>query len=174
MSKPTVTQLLDVLNKPALMKWANRIGLNGVSLDAHRQKSFAKGRAYHSQVEDYILKNKEIDDPTLRLNFHAFFDDTEILDCEKTIDSELYKGRYDIRFRKGGEVWLCDFKTNAKGVYFENRLQLAAYDACEDCDRLAIISLPSFEVFTVKIDRSNYRKMLQLLSEVWALKRLIG
>jgi hypothetical protein len=51
MNKPTVSQLLQLLDKPALLGWANKIGLEGISLDEYRKKSTKGGTDLHKEIE---------------------------------------------------------------------------------------------------------------------------
>jgi hypothetical protein len=88
MNQPSVTQLLSLLDKPALLKWANKIGLEGISLEEHNRKSKAVGNSMHKQVEDKIRLGKEIEDETLRKNFDYFFSGSEIIESEKVIENE--------------------------------------------------------------------------------------
>jgi len=169
-----VTKLLSILDKPALLKWANRIGLEGTTLDEAYKKSKSKGNSYHNQVERMIKLNKEIEDPELRLNYHLFFDGSEITDCEKNITGEYWRGRYDVKFKRNGLTYLCDFKSNAKRVYLENKLQLVAYSEIESVDEIGIISLPDFKYYPVKIkDRKPYTGILRALSHIYQCKELI-
>lgn len=171
---PTVTKLLKLLDKPALLGWANRIGLDGVSLEEHRFKSQSRGNNWHDEIEKAIRLGKEIDDPEMRKKFHWFFKDVEFLDCEKDVMCDKWKGRLDVRFRKGDTTYLCDFKSNVKGVYLENKLQLVAYSEIEPSDRLGIISIPDFKFHRVDIpDRKPYVNILNALSDIYKNKQLI-
>ena len=172
---PTVTKLLSLLDKPALLKWANKIGLNGVKLEDYYKKSKAKGNSYHNQVEDMIKLNKEIEDPTLRKNYHLFFEGSEILDSEKNITGKYWRGRYDVKFKRNGVTYLCDFKSNAKMVYLENKLQLIAYSEIENVDQIGIISLPDFKYYPVTInDKTPYVGILRALSHIYKCKSVIN
>jgi len=174
MITPTVTKLLNLLDKPPLMKWANKIGLQGITLDEQYKKSKAKGNSYHNQVEAMIKLNEGIEDPFMRENFHLFFNDSEILESEKDVSCEYWKGRYDVKFKRNGLTYLCDFKTNAKRVYLENKLQLVAYSEIDKVDEIGIISLPDFKYFPVKIkDRKPYTGILRALSHIFQCKQLI-
>lgn len=171
---PTVTQLLQLLDKPALLKWANRIGLDGIPLDEYQSKSKAKGNSYHEQVEQMIKLNKEIEDPILRGNYHKFFDDAEIIESEKNITGEHWRGRFDVKFKRNGMTYLCDFKSNANRVYLENKLQLIAYSEIEKVDAIGIISLPDFKYLPVMIkDRKPYTGILRALSHIYQCKEQI-
>ena len=57
MKKPHVTQLLDLLNKPALLNWANKIGLQGINIDEFRKNALRKGSARHREIENFLIDN---------------------------------------------------------------------------------------------------------------------
>jgi len=171
---PSITKLLQLLDKPALLKWANKIGLEGTRLDEYQSKSKAKGNSYHNQVEAMIKHNKEIEDPFLRENYHKFFDGSEILESEKTVKGDYWQGRFDIKFKRNGMTYLCDFKSNAKRVYLENKLQLVAYSELEKVDAIGIISLPDFNYYPVEIkNRKPYVGILRALSHIYQCKQEI-
>jgi histidinol phosphatase-like PHP family hydrolase len=171
---PSVTQILNLLDKPALLKWANKIGLEGVSLDEHRSRSKSVGRSFHEQVENRIKHGTEIDDPVLKANFDKFFSGSEITECEKIVSCEHWQGRLDVKFSRNGVTYLCDFKSNASGVYLENKLQLVAYSEIEKVDEIGIISLPDFRYFQVRIkDRKPYVGILRALSHIHKCKNQI-
>jgi len=50
--KPSVSKLVKILDKPALVGWANKIGLEGVNLKAYRTKAMADGSNIHAQIHD--------------------------------------------------------------------------------------------------------------------------
>jgi hypothetical protein len=168
---PSITKLLQLLDKPALLNWANKIGLEGIRLDEYQSKSKAKGNSYHNQVEAMIKHNKEIEDPFLREQYHLFFDGSEILESEKIVKGEHWQGRFDIKFKRNEVTYLCDFKSNAKRVYLENKLQLVAYSELEKVDAIGIISLPDFKYHPVIIkDRKPYLGILRALSHIYKCK----
>ena len=168
---PTVTKLLKLLDKPALLNWANKIGLQGIKLDDYYTQSKSKGNSYHNQVEDMIKHNKEIEDPVLRKNYHKFFDGCEILECEKNITCKHWRGRYDVKFKKDCITYLCDFKSNSGAGYLENKLQLVAYSEIENVDKIGIITLPFFLYKDVDIkDRKPYVGILKALSHIYKCK----
>jgi hypothetical protein len=71
-------------------------------------------------------------------------------------------------------VYLCDFKSNASGVYLENKLQLVAYSEIDKVDEIGIISLPDFAFHQVRIkDRKPYVGILKALSHIYKCKQLI-
>jgi hypothetical protein len=167
--KPTVTQLIDLLNKPNLIKWANKIGLDGISLDAYRAEKMKSGTSMHRQIEDKVRFGKEIEDLTLR---HAYIDFTKnftVLECEKSIETDYFKGRLDLIVRRNGKEYVCDLKSSS-GLYFENKLQLAAYKMAHPKNEIAIIHLPNLTFEPVNIDFAKYCDFLILLSKLYMLK----
>lgn len=172
MTKPSVTQLISLLDKPALMKWANRIGLEGIALDEYRKKSLSAGSSMHNQIEAHIKTKTPFQDKNLGLGFLSFFADKGIIECEKKIECEWFQGRLDLIMEYGGKKYLCDFKSKQSHVYFENKLQLTAYRMCEPADYVAIISIPEFRVLTVDIpDYTPYEEILKSLSNIYKLKQ---
>jgi hypothetical protein len=170
--KPTVTELISLLDKPALLKWANKIGLQGINIDDYRKQSFSKGNLYHNQIENYIKNNIPFTDNLFFNRFKFFIDDKEILSCEENIENEYYKGRYDIKIKYNDCIYICDFKTNQKNLYFENMLQLSAYKFANDCQKLAIISVPDFSIFEINIDKYEICKDILInLSNIYNLKK---
>lgn len=175
MNKPTVSQLLDLINKPALIKWSNRIGLEGTSLEEYREKAFASGSNKHKQIEDYLRIGKEIKNELLKEMFLKFISDKKVIDCEVTVENEYYLGRYDIKFEYKGKTYIGDFKSSNK-VYQNNRLQLIAYKlASENVEKVCIISLTDFNMTTVRIkNEREYKETLRILSELYQLKHILG
>lgn len=173
MKKPTVTELLDILNKPALMKWANKIGLQGVSLDEHRKQSRLRGTGYHKQVELCLKEGICFEEPHVQQAFDRFIIDKHVLDIEKTIEHEYFCGRCDIRLNVGGIEYLADFKSSAN-VYLETKLQLIAYGMVTRDDHFAIIHLPTFEFIPIKIpDTFPYEQIIKALVTIHQAKNAI-
>lgn len=170
--KPSVTQLIGLLDKPALMKWANRIGLEGTTLDEYRQKSMAKGTSMHNQIEQHIKNKTPFEDKNLGLGFLNFFTDKKIIECEKKVECDYFNGRLDLIMEFDSRKYLCDFKSKQGHIYFENKLQLSAYRMCEPCDDVCIISIPDFRVLTIDIvDYTPYEEILKSLSNIYKLKQ---
>jgi hypothetical protein len=173
--KPSVTELLEILNKPALLKWANKLGLEGTSLDAYRTKRLTYGSDIHSQIEFYLREQKPFTDIDINKKAGQFFCTMEFIDCEKFIDHDLFTGRYDAKFKINGEVWIFDFKSKFKKYYIENCLQLAAYKIAEKCDHVAIVSVPDFKLIQFpRIEFNLLEQMIENLSKIYSLKQAIN
>jgi CRISPR/Cas system-associated exonuclease Cas4 (RecB family) len=168
-AKPSVTDLCDMLAKPALINWANKQGLAGIDITATRRAAKSAGTSMHAQIEDGAF-----DDPAHAANYIRFAQDKEILCSEKKIETEWFTGRYDVLLSYSGRRWLCDYKkSNRHRIWFEHKLQLVAYSMAEPADGFAIIATPSFTFLPVEIDRemrSKIGKILIHLSCIWKLR----
>jgi hypothetical protein len=169
--KPSVTDLLKLLDKPALLSWANKKGLEGIDISKERSKWLNAGTSIHSQIENYIKNGDPFISEIDQSYFDCFIFDKEILGLECKIETEWFTGRYDIKVKWMDKVYIMDFKNKSKKIYFENKLQLIAYAMAEPCDCFAIVSVPSFTVmnFNVK-DRKPYEEILKNLSNIYKLK----
>ena len=168
---PFVTTLIGMLDKPALLKWANKIGLEGKSLDDARTEFKTKGSNWHMQIEDYLKHDKPFVDVSFGERFAEWLSDKEVLDVEKSVATEYFCGRLDIRYRQNGLIFLADFKSNQKTVYYENKLQLAAYRMAEPCNRVVLVSVPDMRTLPVYIpDFEPYEQILIHLSKIYHLQ----
>lgn len=170
--KPSVTKLIDLLEKPALIKWANKIGLQGIKLDDYRSESRGKGTDYHLAVESFLKYGLVPEDEMLANNMQNFFKDKEVIAVEQDIENEYFVGRLDIKFKYKDFVFVGDFKSNTKGIYLENKIQLAAYAMIEKC-HICIIHLPDFLFHPVSIDHNIYEEFIITLSKLYNLKQQI-
>jgi hypothetical protein len=167
--KPSVSQLLELLAKPALIDWANKQGLLGVNLKEKRKKSLAKGTSLHSQIEHGVF-DREIDSQSYTL----FMQDKQIIATEKEIETDWFIGRYDVKLSHEGKEYIVDYKSGFKGkIYLEHKLQLVAYTMAEPAS-IAIVPIPQFHLFPIDIpNRTPYEQMLIKLSELWHIKKEI-
>lgn len=172
MRKPYVTQLIGQLDKPALLKWANGIGLKGITLEASREESLGKGKAMHEQIERRLKTGVAMDDPQVGTSLEAFLLGRKILAVEKVIETDLFIGRLDLQIEEKGRPVICDFKAGSR-IYFEQVLQLVAYRMAEgDCD-LAIIETPTFKLKRVEVkDFTPFEEMLKSLSSIYHNRQL--
>lgn len=177
MKKPSVTELVKLLDKPALLKWANKQGLAGVDISKKRQEWLDAGKSMHSQIEGYLKDGERFISETDQEKFEVFLSGKKIITFESNIETEWFTGRYDLEVDWGGRVYLMDFKKDNKGirqVYFEDKLQLVAYSMARPCDCFAVVSTPSFKVHQVEIeDKEPYIEILKALSIIHTQKQLI-
>lgn len=148
----SVTTALSVINKEALMWWANKQVYWAMVLDPSlnekealaapyrkSKKAMFRGTDVHAAVEHY--KNTKmylqgLEEP-IKTYIKAFYNwvidnDVEILVNEKSIISKKYgyAGTFDllVRFRKSGRILIVDIKTG-KDIYRDVFIQLSAYRA---------------------------------------------
>ena len=174
MKKPSVTQLLDLLAKPALIGWANKQGLAGIDIEVTRKKALYEGSSIHSQIESYCKGEGDFIDENDRIKFCRFIQDKKIISIEKEIETEWFIGRYDAMIEKDGKPFIIDYKSGFSGkIYLENKLQLIAYTMAEPAD-MAIIGLPQYYFSQVIInDRTPYENLLKSLSNIYYAKKEI-
>jgi hypothetical protein len=174
MKKPSVSNLISLLDKPALLHWANNLGLKGKKLSDERKKWLSRGTSIHSQINNFITNGVRLDSEEDQNSLNRFLKDKEVIDSEVSIETEYFVGRYDIRFRYNDRVAIGDFK-NGGGTYFETKLQLVAYSMAVNCDDLFVINTPKFLIEETHIkNRGPFVEILKSLSKIYYLKQEIA
>ncbi len=137
---PSVTTVLGVLNKPALLDWAWRMGMEGKDYRAVRDQAADIGTLAHYLILCHLKGDKpdtseysaqDIDKAeTCLLKYWDWEKENKIepVLVETPLISEQYSfgGTIDCLARLNGELILVDHKTG-KGIYGEMFYQLAAY-----------------------------------------------
>jgi hypothetical protein len=174
--KPSVIELTSILDKPALMIWANNLGLKGIRLDQYRKGVMKEGTSLHKQVEGFMMHNIPFLNHEMEEKCVNFFAGKRVVEMEKNIETDYFVGRYDIKFQDGEDVnYICDFKMNHTKVYLENILQLIGYRMGDECDKIGVISLPDFTYFPIEIpDFTPYEQIMINLSNIYNLKNQIN
>lgn len=140
---PSVTTILrEAWAKPGLIKWAARLGQEG--MDRARDGSTDRGRVVHSLIENYLQTGELLDPsdypdeyrPYLRSAARFIFEldpepeSVELLICHPEFD---YAGRMDLRARVRGRSQVLDFKTSPNGaIYPEAHVQTFAYQLADE------------------------------------------
>jgi len=168
--KPSVTKLIDQLDKPALTKWANKLGLQGIKLDDYKSEKKQDGTDRHLEIQTFLKYGILPDDEAFAGSLTRFFKDKEVLGCEVVIENDYFIGRYDVKFKYKDFVFVGDFKSNQKGVYLENKLQLGAYTMVEQC-HACIIHLPDFIFHPVTYNQDAVNRFIICLSEIYNLRQ---
>ncbi len=142
---PGVTTITGVMDKPALVKWANDLGLNGINVKDYVDDLKDAGTCAHRMVE---LDCQGIKDPTRHPDMRAFTGDQINLamtsyvkylewkdevgfipsdsELQLTHDNLMYGGTIDIlgKLTKcNDQKMLVDIKTS-KGVFGEHKTQV--------------------------------------------------
>lgn len=172
--KPSISELIKLLDKPALLKWANKQGLAGIDISVKRKEWLNDGTGIHNQIEDYLRDGKPFANPDTQENFVKFMADKKVLSFEKKLETDYFTGRMDMKMEWNGRSYVIDFKKSAKGIYFENKLQLVAYSMAEPCDSFAIVCYPEFRMMNFSpLDRQPYIDIIKALSQVYKAKKII-
>ena len=137
---PGVTTFLGVINKPALVSWANKLGLQGIDSTKYVDNLADVGTLAHLMILAY-LKGDELDTSDYsksqidlaKNSFASYLNwekdhKIEPILIETPLVSEEYRfgGTPDLLAMVDGASTLIDFKTS-KAIYPEALIQVAAY-----------------------------------------------
>ena len=139
-SVPGVTTVLGILNKPALVPWANKLGLQGIDSAKYVDDKAAIGTLAHQMIADYLkgqptntseYSQVQIDQAENAVLSYFEWEKAHPLQpilVEQPMVSELYRfgGTIDCLCRMNGDLYLVDFKTSS-GIWPEMLTQAAAY-----------------------------------------------
>ena len=156
---PGVTTILGVLNKPALVKWANNLGLKGIDSSKYSDKAALIGSLAHLMILEHLSGNKQdISDfsnddidkaENSLLSFYEWEKNNKLLPLlvEKPLVSEKYQygGTIDCYGILNDKKTLLDFKTSS-GIYPEMFYQVAG-------GYLQLLKENGFEVHQIRILR---------------------
>lgn len=139
---PGVTTVLGVLNKPALVKWANNLGLQGIDSSRYVDEKAAIGTLAHQMIADYLRGEETDTSEYSKIQIDqaenavlAFFEweknrSIKPILVEEPMVSERFRfgGTIDCLAKLNGNLCLVDFKTSS-GIFPEMMIQVAAYRA---------------------------------------------
>ena len=166
-----VTKLIGLLDKPALVYWANRIGLNGQTLSDHRNKSSKKGTKKHNLVERYIKEGLEFEGFE---KFNRCIEGHEVLGCEVEVKNKNLIGRIDLITKKNGVKYVLDMKSSEK-IYLSTKIQLSTYKHMLGADKVGVIDLNTFKLTILEdINTSKYYEIIKRLYQVYILIKELG
>jgi hypothetical protein len=137
---PGVTTILGVLNKPALISWANRMGLQGIDTTKYVDEAAAVGTLAHAIVVETLggapVRRSDFSaDQIVRAAYgaHVFSQwakahtlEPLLLETPLVSDEYRYGGTIDILGDLDGKLTLIDLKTSS-GIYEEHVFQVGAY-----------------------------------------------
>ena len=137
---PGVTTVLGILNKPALVTWANRLGLKGIDSTKYKDEMAGIGTLAHLFIMNH-LRGEETDtgdfsQNDIKLAENCFLSYLEwekshpikpvLIETPLVSDKYGYGGTPDCVCYLDDELILLDYKTG-KAIYPEMTYQLAAY-----------------------------------------------
>jgi len=137
---PGTTTITGLLNKPALVRWANNLGLNGIDSSKYVDDLAGVGTLAHDMVQTYFTDEptdtSEYSDKDIKRaenslkSFHAWVTDQNIHpilnETELVSETLKYGGKLDMYCNLNDKKTLIDFKTS-KAIYDEHFYQLGAY-----------------------------------------------
>ncbi len=136
---PSVTTILKVLNKPALVKWANIMGFKRRSTDEILENAGSIGTEMHECIERYFKKEKyqlpeekyHLRDTLLKrldgfLSWVKTIETITPLMLEAKLEGDTFGGTMDFYGMVDGLETILDFKTSSR-VHGSMFLQLGGY-----------------------------------------------
>lgn len=195
---PSVTNILQTLNKPALVSWgareAAKIALDDPTLNASevvskvyqiRNSAANKGKRIHSlfqailqQGDDFDMSKVTKEDIPYAQGILDFRNEYEVkhIANEKMVKSfkHGYAGTADEIIKTKNYTWLLDLKTG--GVYSEAHLQLECYKvALEEegikIDKTMVLRVPGNGTFSLIETKGDLEVFLNL-KKVWEWTQL--
>lgn len=139
-SIPGVTTVTGLLSKPGLVRWANKLGLQGIDAAAYTERTARVGSLAHAMIQAE-LQGTAFDCPgsdpaeleqagRILEEFRAWRAERSLrpVHCERSFVSQRlrYGGTVDCYCILDGKPVLLDFKTG-RSIYGEYFVQLAAY-----------------------------------------------
>lgn len=137
---PGVTTIVGMLNKPQLVSWANRLGLQGIDSATYTAAAAGAGTCAHEMIQA-IVGGPEVDltkysgeeiaqaqNAVEKFKTWLGSHEMETQAIEMQLVSEKYRvgGTIDWLGRLDGKMTLADIKTSGK-IYEEHIIQVAAY-----------------------------------------------
>lgn len=157
-----VTKLIDILNKPFLVYWANNLGLKGKNLRTYYKETQSEGNANHNNVEQYLKYGIKFNGwEKLENSLHGY----EVIGTEIDVSNGCINGRIDLVLRKNERLYIVDFKRN-KEVYLSTKLQLSTYKYLYDAHEVAYINSEDLELKILKIDTDKYFNIIKKLYQI--------
>lgn len=161
---PGVTTPLNLLAKPALVPWANRLGLAGIDVNKYVDDKADIGTLAHLLITNHLMGlETDLGDFTPNqvdaaqnsvlsfLEWEKHNPIKETVFVENPLVSEIYRfgGTIDIYCRIGDYLELIDLKTG-KGIWPEHEYQISAYFHLMEenrhwVDRVRILNIPRTE-----------------------------
>ena len=193
---PGATTITGLLNKPFLVAWANRLGLEGIDSTKYRDAAADIGTLAHAMVQAHI-QNEPMDYDEYSstqidlasnavLSYFEWEKQHEMIPIltEVPLVSNKYRfgGTVDCYCRLDGIPTLLDFKTG-KAIYDEYFIQLAAYRALlmehghtVDGCRILRIGRDETEGFEERVmpTTDSYFEIFKRLLDVYYLKKEVG
>lgn len=173
---PSVTQVISILNKKGLVKWANILGFKKISAEKLVNEKAMIGSLLHDRISKFFKKeeyqphlseeiNAQVDVLYSRfLQWYEIATPLVILSEENYIN-EFYGGTIDLLCKIQDKTYLIDFKTSKK-IHSSQFVQLGGYltlieeldpDLYNNIDRCQIISFTSERILYESRERKQMK-----------------
>lgn len=190
---PGATTITGLLNKPQLVRWANKLGLEGIDSSKYTDEAAAVGTLAHALIQAHLQGDKVDTDlfspvqvdlaENAVLSFYEWASRHKIepIICEVPMVSEKLRfgGTVDCYCILDGKPTLLDFKTG-KAIYDEYFVQTSAYKELllehgNPVEEIKILRVgrdetEGFEERSIT-DSSKYFKIFQSLLDIYYVKR---
>lgn len=158
----SVTKLIDILNKPFLLQWANNLGLKGTNLKDYKKQVQNEGNDNHLKIEQY-LKNGILFEGWEKLA--KSLEGYELLGTEIDVSNGCINGRLDLALKKDGLIYILDLKRN-KSVYLSTKLQLSAYKHLYGANKVGFMNTEELQIEILNIDTEKYFNIIKKLYQI--------
>ncbi len=160
-----VTRLIDLLDKPGLKYWANKIGLKGINLRDYEPEVQSQGNIGHNEIENFI-KNGVLFEGYEK--FEKAISGFKVIGCEVDCNNGFICGRIDLILEREGKKIVVDIKRN-KNIYLSTRLQLSTYKHLISADEIMYMNLDEMKLVSINIDTRKYYQIVQRLYQIHQL-----
>lgn len=198
MEVPGVTTILAVAAKPQLIPWANKLGLNGTSVQDYNKSVAGIGTLVHAFIEGYHT-GQDVDTAGFTEEqkifasqcFRKYMDwygthTIKSIASERSLACLDYGGTMDAILEIDGVKTVVDYKTS-KDVYPEYFAQLSAYyhllpeDEAGEIRQVAVLQLPkesaNFQYVVLEVDSDRFRAATRFFDaclELYKAQRALG
>ena len=171
---PGSTTIVGLLDKPYLVKWANKLGKQGIDVTLYVENTAKIGTLIHSLIEAVINRTPiekpadcsdedfEIAKQIVQKNFMPWYTTYQVepIQTEMSVVSEEYKygGYIDFYCKCNGQYVIVDFKTS-KEITEEQILQVSSYAQLFKENNLAVEKII---ILNVKKDITQDLELLEL------------
>ena len=193
---PSVTTIIKLVNKPALMNWSNWLGMQGQSYNQYMKKAAYIGTCVHEIIECKLLGKKFelkephtwfLEVPTYIENFLAWYEDNEIIPIkiEEKMVTDRFGGTCDLYCEFDGKKTILDIKTS-KSVYSTMFIQLAGYVILkelqgESVEQVGILTVNKKEAYVTLMTRDEldiyidtFHKLVDSFHGIYQLTEIHG
>jgi len=190
---PGVTTVTGQLAKPALIKWANKIGLEGIEVGKYVDDKADIGTLAHAMITDKLsdkdtdtsdYSKNQIDQAENAVLSYLEWDkkhEVESIMVEEPLISDTmgFGGTADIYAKVDGVFELIDLKTGS-GIYPEMFAQVSAYQQLliengHPVDRVRVLNIPRVEdenfQEVVVADLETHWQIFKALLRVYQLQK---